>query len=538
MIAGICPWKAVALTDTRAHSKRKLCTLHATAGASSLQLNRRPLLAEDRYNMLTKSDYFKALMERANQGHAITQYKLGRCYEEGSGVAMDRKNAAQWFRKAAEQGNARAQFKIGLSYHHGNGVAQDFCEAALWYQMAADKGHPGALNNLGSLLNKGLGVPKDQAQGFQRFKQSAKTGNRMARFNLAYCYSRGEGVAKDHAQELTWFRLAIENGVDSDQLNPCSYVGDDFYEDFAQTVAWFRKMAEDGFAVAQRVVGVMANRWHMDARKWNESESGVQFFALIHGNRKFAGEFYSDTDSHDLTQRVLGNTVRPNRANYWHPWGEMITWYQSAADQGDALSQIKLAEALFRIRERDDFMEAISLFRKAAEQGHHEAQLSLGIIYAKGHFRLGDTGDFEIDRAESFSWYRKAAEHGNLEAYIFLGDSYADGESGVEEDLAQAASWYLKAALQGDADAQRKIAYWYAQGIGVELNKVEAYAYWNVALATIENRLDLDWNNAISSLALKGIEELEVEFSKDEITAGRKRMKEIQDKIGRMVTQE
>jgi hypothetical protein len=39
-------------------------------------------------------------------------------------------------------------------------------------------------------------------------------------------------------------------------------------------------------------------------------------------------------------------------------------------------------------------------------------------------------------------------------------------------------------------------------------------------------------------LALKGIEELEVEFSKDEITAGRKRMKEIQDKIVRMVTQE
>ena len=183
-------------------------------------------------------------------------------------------------------------------------------------------------------------------------------------------------------------------------------------------------------------------------------------------------------------------------------------------------------------------MEAISLFRKAADQGHHEAQLSLGIIYAQGHPWGGETGDFEFDKGESFLWYSKAAEHGNLRAQFLLGECYADGESGVEGDLAQAANCFLKAALQGDADAQRKIAYWYAQGIGVELNKVEAYAYWNVALATIENRLDLDWNNAISSLALKGIEELEVEFSKDEITAGRKRMKEIQDKIGRMVTQE
>lgn len=485
-----------------------------------------------------KSDYFKALLERANHGHSITQYMLGRCYEEGSGVAMDRKNAAAWYRKAAEQGNARAQFKIALSYHHGHGVAQDLSEAAIWYQMAADKGHPEALNNLGSLLNKGLGLPKDQAQAFSRFKQAAKTGNRMARFNLAYCYSRGEGVAKDHAQELTWFRLAIENGVDSNRLNPCSYAGDNFDEDFAQTVAWFRKMAEDGFAIAQRVVGNMTNRWQMDSRKWTESESSLKFFALVHGKRKFTSEFYSDTNAQDLAQRVLGNMIRPNTTNYWHPWGELITWYQSAADQGDGLAQIKLAESLLSSRERDDFAEAISLLRKAADQGLNEAQLSLGIIYSEGHPWGGDTGDFQIDREESILWYRKAAEHGNLGAHILLGDCYANGKSGAGEDLAQAATWYLKAALQGDADAQRKIAFWYAQGIGVELNKIEAYAYWNVALATIENGLDLDWSSAISSFALNGIEELEVEFSNDEIDAGIKRVKEIQDKIGRVMTQD
>lgn len=477
-------------------------------------------------------------MEQANRGDAITHYKLGQCHEEGLGVAKDIKNAAHWYRKAAEKGNTRAQFKIGLCCHHGHGVAQDFTEAALWYQMAADKSHPEALNNLGSLLHKGLGVPKDQAQGFRRFNQSAKMGNRMAAFNLAYCYSRGEGVSEDHAQELTWFRIAIENCSDPNRLNPCSYVGDNFYEDFAQTVAWFRKMAEDGFAVAQRVAGTMVNMWHMDARNWRDSESGVQFFALVHGRRKFTREFYSDTDAHELAQRVLGSSVRPSGKNYWHPWGELITWYQSAADQGDAFAQIKLAEALLRSRDKDDFMEAISLFRKAADQGHHEAQLSLGIIYEEGHPWGGADGDFEIDKGKSVFWYRKAAEHGSIRAQFLLGECYADGESGVEEDLAEAANWFLKAALQGDADAQLKIAYWYSLGIGVELNKVEAYAYWNIAKATNESRLDLDWNYTNSSFALEGLEELEFELSKDEIIAGVKRIKEIQDIIGSMITKE
>lgn len=484
----------------------------------------------------SKSDFFKALMKRASHGHAITQYMLGQCYEEGSGVVADRENAAKWYRKAADQGNARGQFKIGLRYHLGNGPGQDFHEAASWYQMAADKSHPEALNNLGSLLHKGLGVPKDQAQGFQRFNQSAKMGNRMAAFNLAYCYSRGEGVTKDHAQELTWFRIAIENCSDSNRLNPCSYVGDNFYEDFAQTVAWFRKMAEDGFAVAQRVAGTMANMWRMDAGNWRDSESGVQFFALVHGRRKFTREFYSDTDAHELAQHVLGSTVRPNGENYWHPWGEQITWYRSAADQGDALAQIKLAEALLRSRLTDDFEEAVWLLRKAADQGYHEAQFSLGNIYATGHPWGGFTGDFEIDKVESISWYRKAAEGRHVGAIMLLGDCYADPYSGVKEDLSLAARLYLKAALLGDPYAQRQMAQKYAQGIGVELNKVEAFAYWNVALATMENRLNLDYGQ----IAIEGIEEiedLEVKLSRDEITAGMNRVREIQDEISRTIAQ-
>lgn len=50
-------------------------------------------------------------------------------------------------------------------------------------------------------------------------------------------------------------------------------------------------------------------------------------------------------------------------------------------------------------------------------------------------------------------WLRKAAEQGHIKAQISLGEMYEYGQ-GVEEDHQQAISWYTMAAEQGDADAQ------------------------------------------------------------------------------------
>ena len=49
------------------------------------------------------------LQEYAKDGDATAQFNLGRCYYNGEGVAMDRSEAARWFRKAAEQGYLPAQ---------------------------------------------------------------------------------------------------------------------------------------------------------------------------------------------------------------------------------------------------------------------------------------------------------------------------------------------------------------------------------------------------------------------------------------------
>ena len=86
----------------------------------------------------TALQVFVPLAETNN--HAYAQYFLARMYEQGEGVAQDRKIAAKWYRKAAEQGVNDAQFRLATMYENGEGVPKDLEYAYSWYSVAAHLG--------------------------------------------------------------------------------------------------------------------------------------------------------------------------------------------------------------------------------------------------------------------------------------------------------------------------------------------------------------------------------------------------------------
>ena len=109
---------------------------------------------------LDSGDYGAALSELnplADQGNAEAQYKLGRMFANGWGVKLDRRKAAEWYRKAARLGHMDAQARLGGAYFNGEGAIQNFDEAYNWFSKAGERGHPDAMFYLGYMNLKQLG---------------------------------------------------------------------------------------------------------------------------------------------------------------------------------------------------------------------------------------------------------------------------------------------------------------------------------------------------------------------------------------------
>ena len=100
-------------------------------------------------------------------------------------------------------------------------------------------------------------------------------------------------------------------------------------------------------------------------------------------------------------------------------------------------------------QQKGDFETAVPLFKKAAEKGNAEAQLTLGLMYETG---MG----VKTDPKEAFSWYEKSAKQGYDMGQLALGDCYRRGV-GVEVNKDEAKKWLQKAADQGNEQAKQTL---------------------------------------------------------------------------------
>ncbi len=147
---------------------------------------------------------------------------------------------------------------------------------------------------------------------------------------------------------------------------------------------------------------------------------------------------------------------------------------RARADKGFAPAQYALGYR-YEHSVPADYQQAAAWYRKAAEQGHTDAQTNLGFLYEMGN---GVAQDYK----QAVEWYRNAAEQGNAGAQAHLGLLYHEGR-GLPQDYKQAVEWYRKAAEQGSAVAQFNLGGLYESGYGVPQDYEEAYFWMNLANA-------------------------------------------------------
>lgn len=200
-----------------------------------------------------------ALKQQAQGGDANAQYKLGRSYMTGSGVAQDYEQALEWSTKAAKQGSADAEFLMGYMHEHGLGVKKDYGKAFLYYSSAAKDGHSTAQNNLGSMYERGEGLRKNLVEAAAWYQKAADQRDPVAQCNLASIYLLGKGTTKNDEQAAVWFKAAAELGYAPAEENLAwmYYTGTGLTLDPHQAAQWVRKAAEQGYAPAQLDLGYL-----------------------------------------------------------------------------------------------------------------------------------------------------------------------------------------------------------------------------------------------------------------------------------------
>ena len=141
------------------------------------------------------------------------------------------------------------------------------------------------------------------------------------------------------------------------------------------------------------------------------------------------------------------------------------------AARAAAIEAASKGEDAFRAK---DYLEAMRLWRLAANQGVGAAAFRVGLLYADG---LGVPRDY----TQAMPWYRMAAAKGNTKAENNLGNLY-NYARGVPQDYAEAMRWYRLAAEKGNAEAEDSLGFMFARGHGVAQDYVEAARWYRLSV--------------------------------------------------------
>jgi len=154
----------------------------------------------------------------------------------------------------AEQGHADAQSRLGAMYYAGEGVPQDYVEAMTWYRLAADQGNAGAQVRLGIMYNGEVGVPLDYVESARLYRLAAEQGNAFAQSWLGYKYEFGEGVPQDYVEAHKWYNLTASRAT-----------GD--YQSWRGR-GWRERYADERDALAKRLTPAQLAEAQKLAREW------------------------------------------------------------------------------------------------------------------------------------------------------------------------------------------------------------------------------------------------------------------------------
>ncbi len=198
----------------------------------------------------------KALTYAAEGGQPLAQWKLGRMYATGDGVAKDEVKAYHFYESVVDgydedepnRRNAPAisNAYVALGQYFLSGIAGSEVKAdperaaAMFREASVNFGDPDAQFHLARMYMDGAGgLPKSNMQAVRWLNLAAQKGHHAAQAQLGDLLFVGDGVPRQRARGLMWLMMA-KNSVASPKDE---WMRDLFTKDFAMASQEDRDLA-------------------------------------------------------------------------------------------------------------------------------------------------------------------------------------------------------------------------------------------------------------------------------------------------------
>jgi TPR repeat protein len=300
------------------------------------------------------------------------------------------------------------------------------------------------------------------------WRAAAEQGSAAAQLLLGLC-------AHNDAERLRWFRLAADQGYAPAQKNMgvLHMKGVGVPQDHAEALRWFRLAADQGYIPAQNNIGLMYESGLGVGRDYAEA---LRLFRMA------ADQGFATSQSNIGSMYMRGLGVPKD-------YTEALRWVRKAADQGNVAAQYNLGVLYMNgLGVPQDYAEALRWLGRAADQGFPAARYELGVLYMKGRGVAQDYAEAlrwfrraaEQTPADTLRWFGKAAGQSHFLSQNNIGWMYENG-LGVGRDCAEAMRCYRMAADQGNATAQYNVGRIYEKGLGAVRDHAEALRWYRRA---------------------------------------------------------
>ena len=146
-----------------------------------------------------------------DENDANINFRLGYCYDNGIGIAKDKKKAVQFYERSS---NAGALNNLAVCYEFGDGVEINKQKSFEYYTKSYQKQkNQDNTFNLAMSYKEGTGIPKNANMAFKLFLEVYQIDDKyMLVINeLIECYKFGLGTEKDEQKAKELEKLLLEN---------------------------------------------------------------------------------------------------------------------------------------------------------------------------------------------------------------------------------------------------------------------------------------------------------------------------------------